>query len=51
MNVVTCKCCGKEHNVKKVKFLDVEESIEGWDILTFRCPITGDTNKSVVRRK
>ena len=28
---------------------DVEESIEGWDMLEFVCPETGDTTKAVVR--
>jgi hypothetical protein len=37
------------HRTSEIKCLDVEESIEGWDMLEFVCPETGDTTKAVVR--
>lgn len=46
---VHCPSCGEEHRVKDVEFVNIEESPEGWDVLTFVCPETGETVKAVVR--
>lgn len=47
--VVFCLRCREVHRTSEIKCLDVEESIEGWDMLEFVCPETGDTTKAVVR--
>lgn len=48
MFIVKCReCCG-EHNAEKVEFVNVEEDIQGRDIMHFVCPDTGTTTSSLV---
>jgi hypothetical protein len=35
---VSCSKCGIDYDESKVKFLDIEEGLQGEDILTFICP-------------
>jgi len=49
MATVQCPSCGEEHRVEDVKFVNVEESPEGWDLYEFVCPETGETVKAFVR--
>ena len=44
---VRCSC-GHEHNTDVVKFLNVEEDIQGRDVVTFTCPIQGYEVRSLV---
>lgn len=46
---VQCPKCGEQHNTKEVEFVNIEESPEGWDVLTFICPVTGKPASAVVR--
>lgn len=41
--------CGENHSTEEVEFLNVEEDIQGRDILTFRCPKTEEVVQSPVR--
>jgi hypothetical protein len=45
---VMCAYCST-HDVKHVEFLNIEEDIEGRDIMTYRCPTTQDVQRSIVR--
>lgn len=50
MQVMTS--CDKEWtDVKKVKFLDIEEDDTGRDVVTYICPKCGETHKSIVVRR
>lgn len=49
MATVQCRECGERHNTEDVKFLDIEEDIQGYDVMTFVCPVTGNNTKSHVR--
>jgi hypothetical protein len=33
--IVICSKCSEEHDTSEVKFLNVEEDIQGWDIMYF----------------
>jgi len=43
---VYCTECKEWHDEKKVEFLDIEEDIQGADVMTFRCPDCGTRQKS-----
>lgn len=43
---VYCIFCKAYFDEKKVEFLNIEEDIQGRDVLTFRCPGCGRTSKS-----
>ncbi len=49
MATVQCKECGEQHYVEDVKFLNIEEDIHGYDVLTFECPATGNETTAYVR--
>jgi hypothetical protein len=49
MPVVQCKECGESHTPKEVEFVNIEEDPQGWDLLTFICPVTGQETKAYVR--
>ena len=51
MNFVECKSCGKSHYTKNLQIENIEEGPIGEDIITYICPITGDTMKAVVYYK
>ena len=37
---VICKKCGEKHGQGDVKTIDIEEDVQGRDVLIFICPIT-----------
>ena len=43
---VHCSNCPKWIDEKKVEFVDIEEDIQGHDLLTFICPECGTQQKS-----
>ncbi len=43
---VNCAKCHKWIDEKKTKFIDIEEDIQGADILTFECPLCKTEQKS-----
>lgn len=45
---VRCPVCDDDHNVEDVEFLNIEEDIQGRDVMTFRCPISDTTQNSLV---
>jgi hypothetical protein len=49
--IVVCKACGNEHETRDVEFLNVEEDIQGRDVIEFKCPETGTVQKSYVLSK
>lgn len=46
--IVRCTECGEEHFVEEVEFVNVEEDFQGWDLLTYICPVTGKEVKAYV---
>ena len=49
--VVYCSECSDTHFVTEVEFLNVEEDIQGRDVIHFICPVTKTETKSLVRRQ
>lgn len=49
MATVQCKECGEQHDTEEVKFVNIEEDIQGYDVLTFVCPATGNETTAYVR--
>ena len=49
--IVICPECGEEHLTTKVEFLNIEEDIQGRDVMHYTCPITKQPTKSLVYRK
>ena len=45
---VRCRECGEQHDSTEVEFLNIEEDIEGRDVITFTCPITQKPTCSLV---
>jgi uncharacterized Zn finger protein len=45
---VKCEECGEDHYSDEVVTENIEEDIMGRDVLTFVCPNTGNTTKSLV---
>lgn len=45
---VMCKECGKNHYSDDVKTVDIEEDVQGRDVLTFICPVTNHNSKSYI---
>ena len=45
---VFCESCGERHNVKDVKFLNIEEDMLGRNVMEFECPETASDVKSLV---
>ena len=46
--VVICCECSQEHLTTDVEFLNIEEDIQGRDIMHFVCPLTNTETKSIV---
>ena len=46
--IVVCTECSEEHSTESIKFLNVEEDIQGRDIMHFECPVTNLEAKSLV---
>ena len=49
--VVICPECSEEHSTVEVEFLNVEENIQGQDVMYFVCPVTHTDTKSLVYAK
>ena len=49
--VVYCPECGEKHSAREVEFLNVEEDIQGRDVMHFVCPVTKNPAKSFVFMK
>ena len=48
-NYMYVECsCGNHHYGDNLETLNIEENFEGRDVLTFKCPVTGYTEKSLV---
>ena len=45
---VTCTPCNIEHEVLKVKTLNIEEDMQGRDKVTFECPVCDKERVSLV---
>ena len=45
---VVCRECGGTHEPNVIKTLNVEEDIEGRDVLEFICPVTKEPTKSII---
>ena len=48
MPYVVCKECGETHKPEEVKFVNIEEDQQGWDLLTFVCPVTKEETKAYI---
>jgi len=46
--IVVCTECSEEHDTESIKFLNVEEDIQGRDIMFFVCPVTNLEARSLV---
>ena len=49
--IVICPECGEKHLTTEVEFLNVEEDMQGRDVMHFVCPKTKNPTKSNVYRK
>ena len=49
--IVICPECGEEHLTTEVEFLNVEEDMQGHDVMHFVCPVSNTATKSKVYRK
>jgi hypothetical protein len=47
---VFCQNCSGEHFTDEVEFTNVEEDMQGRDIMHFVCPVTKTETKSLVYR-
>lgn len=43
---VTCTACKTMSNEDDVEFIDISEDMQGYDVLTFRCPHCKEVSKS-----
>jgi uncharacterized protein (UPF0212 family) len=46
---VTCPKCKERFDAAKVKFLNIEEDFQGYDVMTFECPKCKTEEKAYVR--
>jgi Zn finger protein HypA/HybF involved in hydrogenase expression len=46
---VRCSKCKQDFDESKVKFLNIEENMQGQDVMTFKCPVCGSKEKSLRR--
>lgn len=46
--MVKCPECGDDHLPNEVQTLNIEEDIQGRDVIEFVCPFNGVTTKSFV---
>lgn len=49
--IVLCLECSEEHLTSEVELVNVEEDIQGRDVMHFVCPVTKVTTKSLVYKK
>ena len=47
--IVACPTCQVEYKSNKVEFLNIEEDMQGRDLMTFRCPQCKEAVKSFIR--
>jgi len=45
---VTCPKCKEESPVESVEYLDIEENMQGKDVLTFVCPHCNEQVKALI---
>jgi hypothetical protein len=45
---VMCSACQEFHQVKDVKFIDIQEDYAGRDLMTFECSVTSTQQKAYV---
>ena len=45
---VNCLKCGEHHSTAQIEFLNIEEDIQGRDIMSFTCPVENESTKSLV---
>ena len=45
---VNCPKCGQYHYQGDVETINIEEDIQGFDILTYICPVTNEQTKSYI---
>lgn len=43
---VTCPTCKNMFNEDAVEFINIEEDIQGRDLLTFKCPVCNEPKKA-----
>jgi len=46
--IVVCTECSEEHSTEDIEFSNVEEDIQGRDIMHFICPVTKLEARSLV---
>lgn len=51
MLYVNCPKCGEQHYPNDILVDDIEEDIQGFDIITYICPATGEEAKALVIRR
>ena len=49
--IVICPECNEKHSTTEVEFLNIEEDIQGRDVMYFVCPVTKTPTKSLVYRR
>ena len=49
--IVLCPECSSEHLTTEVEFLNIEEDIQGRDVMYYICPVTNTNTKSLVYKK
>ena len=49
--IVHCSECGEKHLTTEVEFLNIEEDMQGRDVMHYTCPITNQPTKSLVYTK
>lgn len=49
--IVICSECSEEHLTNEVEFVNIEEDIQGRDLMYFVCPVTKTETKSLVYKK
>lgn len=49
--VVICSECSEEHSTTEIEVVNVEEDIQGRDVLYFICPVTKTVTRSMVYRR
>lgn len=45
---VNCSKCGQYHYQGEIETINIEEDIQGYDLLTYICPVTLEQTKSYI---
>ena len=48
---VRCSKCQEDHKPKEMETLNIEEDMQGRDLLTYVCPVTQEITKAYVLQK